>query len=220
MRLKSLLIISITFISFIWQSAFGQDEIPQTSGLSGFAIAGVSYWNVADNLLIGGPPVVLNEVSEKRIDSIFDSPSSLSSPGVLLGGQIDYTFSSTRTQLFFGNRLEDILRMDVVFGFGVRQEFGNAGIFALSYLMTPADLEFWSDPYIEGEDRAATQLDFPGFRIRWGQMFGTGLELTITDRFYNFKNESSGNWLVGQNRLDPEQQPLLNRSGDVMRFQV
>ena len=110
--------------------------------------------------------------------------------------------------------------MDVVFGLGVRQEFGEAGIFALSYLMTPPDLEFWSDPYIEGADRAATNLDFPGFRIRWGSIFGTGLELTFTDRFYQFEKETSGDWLISENRLDPEQQPLLNRDGDVFRFQA
>ena len=61
---------------------------------------------------------------------------------------------------------------------------------------------------------------FPGFRLRWSRIFGTGLELTVTDRFYKFDNESSGDWLIAENRLDPAQQSLLDRDGDILRIQA
>ena len=66
----------------------------------------------------------------------------------------------------------------MVVGLGVRQGIGKAGILAASALFTPADVELWADPYVEGEDRRPTELDFPGFRLRWGSIFGTGLELS------------------------------------------
>jgi len=135
-------------------------------------------------------------------------------------GELNYTFAGTRTQLFFGNRLEDVLRLDVVFGLGARQELPDSSILAVSYLMTPAQLKLWSDPYIEGEDRRSTELNFPGFRLRWARILRTGLELTVTDRFYSFDDEKSGNWLIDQARLDPDQQPLLERDGYVLRMQA
>ena len=217
---KALFSTVATLLALTSQPVAAQDQIPETSGFGGFLNGGVTYWNVASNVLVGGSPIVLNDVGDPQIASIFDAPPTNSSPGLFAGGELNYTFSSSRTQLFLGNRLEDLLRMDLVFGLGVRQEVGNAGILAVSYLMTPVDLEFWVDPYVEGEDRQPTDLDFPGFRLRWGQFFGTGLELTVTDRFYRFGQESSGDWLISEGRLDPEQKSLLDRNGDILRIQA
>ncbi len=209
-----------TLLVLAWHPVAAVDRIPETSGFSGFVIFGPSYWNVSSNLFVRGAPIVLDDVGDAQIASIFDAPSSNSSPGVVAGGELNYTFSSTRTQLFVGNRLEDLLRLDMVVGLGVRQEIGTAGILAASVLMTPLEVEVWADPYVEGEDRQATGLDFPGFRLRWSRIFGTGLELTVTDRFYKFDDDSSGDWLIAENRLDPAQQSLLDRDGDILRIQA
>jgi len=209
-----------TLLALAWHPVAAQDDIPKTSGFSGFAIAGGAYFNVASNLLVGGSPIVLDDVGDPQIASLFDAPPTNSSPGLVAGGELNYTFSSTRTQLFFGNRLEDLLRLDMVVGLGVRQQVGSAGILAASMLRTPVELKFWADPYIVDEDRQSTDLDFPGFRLRWSQIFGTGLELTVTDRFYRFDKESSGNWLVSEGQLRPEQQSLLGRDGDILRIQA
>ena len=158
------------------------DRIPMTSGFGGFTLFGPSYPNVESNLIARASPIVLNDVGDARISSIFDAPSANSSPGVVAGGEVNYTFSGTRTQIFFGNRLEDLLRLDMVVGLGVRQQIGNVGILAASARFTPVKLEVWTHPFVEGEDRQATDVDAPGFRLRWGQVFGTGLELTVTDR--------------------------------------
>lgn len=196
------------------------DRIPETSGFSGYATLAVAYWQVSSSMIVRGTPILLKDVSDTRIDSIFDKPTSNSAPGVLIGGEVNYTFARTRTQLFLGNSLEDLLRMDVVSGLGVRQEIGRAGILSASFLMTPVDLEVWSDPYVEGRDRLTTEVDIPGFRVRWGEIFGTGLEFTINNRFYSFDNERSGQWLVSEGRLEPEQRSLLDRNGDILQIQA
>jgi hypothetical protein len=219
MNTKVRLGVAAALLVLAWHPVAAQDQVPENSGFSGFFLGGAGHFSVASNLLARGTPLV-DYVGDRRIASIFDAPATNSSLGFVATGEVNYTFSSTRTQLFFGNRLEDLLRLDLVFGLGVRQEIGAGGILAASALFTPADLEFWADPYVEGEDRQPTDLDFPGFRLRWGQIFGTGLELTVTDRFYRFEEESSGDWLISENRLDPDDQQLLERDGDILRIQA
>jgi len=199
--------------------ALAQDDIPTTSGFSGFFLFGVGYVTVESNLIVTGAPLV-GDVGSPTIESIFAKPPSGSAAAVPAVGELNYTFAGTRTQLFFGNRLEDVLRLDVVFGLGARQELPDSSILAASFLVTPAQLKLWSDPYIEGEDRKRTELNFPGFRLRWGRILKTGLELTVTDRFYSFDDEKSGDWLIGQGRLDPDQQSLLDRDGYVLRLKA
>ena len=43
----------------------------------------------------------------------------------------------------------------------------------------------------------------PRFSNSLGRDIRDGLELTVTDRFYTYQNESSGDWLIDQGRLDP-----------------
>jgi hypothetical protein len=199
-------------------SALAADDIPETSGFGGFVLIAPGAFDVSSNLIYGGAPL-LDDVANTRIESIFDSPSSQSAAALLTAGEVNYTFSSTRTQVFLGNRLEDMLRLDVAFGLGVRQELPDKSILALSALVTPTDLKVWSDPYVEGEDRVKTDLDQPGVRFRWGRMFKTGLEFTAQYRRYEHDQELSGEWLIDQSRLDPADQPLLNRDGDIWRAQ-
>jgi hypothetical protein len=216
---KTLVLTSLLLILLAVNAAEAQDQIPETSGFSGYGLLGPGYFNVESNLIVTGAPL-LSDVGEPQIESIFDGPSAQSSAAFLLALEINYTFASTRTQLFLGNRIEDLLRLDIAYGLGVRQELPDGSILAASFLLTPLHLKFWADPYVEGEDRKATELNFPGFRLRWGSILGSGLELTLTDRFYSFDEEKSGSWLVDEGRLDPREQPVLNRDGDVLRFQM
>jgi len=195
------------------------DSIPKTSGFRGFFLAAPGYFNVESNLIVEGPPL-LDDVGNTRIDSIFAPPKSQTAAALILGGEINYTFADTGTQIFLGNRLEDMLRLDLSFGLGVRQDLGNGGIVAASVLTTPTELEVWSDPYVEGEDRTSTKVNRPGFRLRWGRVLNTGLELTLTERDYRHDAENSGDWLIDQGRLDPDDQPLLSREGEVWHAQM
>jgi len=189
------------------------DKIPETSGFGGFFLIGPAAFEVESNLLVEGSPLI-SDVGNTQIDSIFAPPEAQSAPALFTGGEINYAFSNTRTQLFFGNRLEDFLRLDLTFGLGVRQELPGNSVLALSALFTPAEMRVWSDPYVEGEDRVPTDRNKPGIRLRWGQIFNTGLEVTATFREFKHDDERSGDWLIDQGRLDPDLQPLLDRNGN------
>lgn len=196
-----------------------EDGIPATSGYSGFVLVGPGYFEIESNLIVEGSPL-LDDVGSVQVSSIFSSPSAETAPALMVGAELNYTFAATRTQLFFGNRLEDILRLDIAVGFGLRQELADGSILSASLLMTPFDLEVWADPFIVGEDRERTELDFPGARLRWGSILNTDLELTATIRQYRYDDEKSGTWLVDQEQLDPGQQHLLDRDGDRMTLQA
>jgi hypothetical protein len=211
--------ICLLLVDLGFHPALAVDSIPTTSGFRGFFLALPGYFNVKSNLIVEGPPL-LNNIGNTPIDSIFAPPKSQSAPSFTLGGEVNYTFAGTGTQVFLGNRLEDLLRLDLAFGLGVRQDLGNGGIFAASVLTTPTELEVWSDPYVEGQDRTQTEVDRPGFRLRWGRILNTGLELTLTERDYRHDAENSGDWLIGQGRLNPADQPLLSREGEVWRAQA
>lgn len=218
MTIRSIyLLIILIFTSSV--DLHGQDDIPTTSGFGGYVIFGAGYFRVQSSILVTGAPLVGN-TGDKQIESIQIAPNTNGAFALPLAGEINYTFAPKRIQIFFGNRLEDILRLDVPFGFGVRKKLNDSSIVALSALLTPLDLKFWSDPYVEGQDRIKTTLEFPGFRFRWGRMFGTGFEFTFTFRRYIHDYESSGTWLVSQGRLLESERPLLNRDGNVFRFQA
>ena len=168
--------------------------------------------------MTGAP--LLGDVGNAQIASIFDPPAARYAPAFAVPGEVNYTFAGTRTQVFFGNRLEDILRLDVPLGFRARQELPDESVLAVSVLLTPLELKYWSDPYVEGEDRVGTGLSFPGARLRWGRILKTGLELTATVRRYRLDAENSGDWLIAQGRLDPNQQPLLDPDGNIFRLQA
>ena len=196
-----------------------QVNIPSTSGFGGYFLTGPGIFQVKSNLLVTGPPLT-GDVGEPVISSIFDKPDSNTSFAFPLAGELNYTFAESKTQLFFGNGLEDILRLDVPIGIGVRQQLKDSSMLMLRILTTPLKLKFWEDPYIENEERIRTNLNFPGVRFRWSRMFRTGFEFTTTIRKYIFEDERSGDWLIGEGRLDPQDQPLLNRDGFVYRFRL
>jgi Protein of unknown function (DUF2860) len=212
-------IVLIFLIPSLVHKVMAQDQIPETSGFSGYVLVIPGVFVVSNSLLASGAPL-LDDVGSKQITSIFASPESNSAPVLPVAGELNYTFGKSKTQLFFGNKFEDILRLDVAFGLGVRQDIGDAGILVANFLITPLELKFWSDPYIEGEDRVKTALNFPGFRIRWGRIFQTGLEVTATARQYRHEDDRSGEWLVGQGRLNANEVSLLARDGDFLRFKA
>lgn len=196
-----------------------QDKIPATSGFDGFFLVGPGIFNVQSNLIATGPPL-LQDGGHAQIESIFDAPESKSAIAFAAAGDISYTFAESRTQLYFGYRLDDVLRLDVPYGIGIRQELPDSSIMALSYLLTPMQLILWGDPYIEGEEREKSGLNFPGLRFRWGRILKTGLELTASMRWYSHYVENSGEWLIDQGRLDPDEQHLLYRDGSSLILQA
>jgi hypothetical protein len=196
-----------------------QDVIPRTSGVGGFGIFALAAFSGRTNFFASGPPL-LGPISQPVTTSVFAAPAELKAPAALVGGEVNYTFANTRTQLFVLGALEDIFHLDVAIQLGVRQELPDKSILTVNGILTPFPQKLWTDPYVEGAVRDFAKTQVPGFRIGWGRILGTGLELTFTDRFFVFDAEQSGEWLVGQGRLNPNDVPLLNRNGDYLSIQA
>jgi hypothetical protein len=194
-------------------------SIPTTSGWGGFFVVAPGAFNAKTNTIANGPPF-FRYAGYKKIESIFSSPVSKSAIGPAFTTEINYTFAKSKTQLFLGNRMEDLLRLDVPFGLGVRQELKDSSILSFSVLLTPLFLNFWQDSFVENEDRELTHVNFPGVRLIWDRMFKTGLELSATYRLFKLGEEKNGQWLIDRGELDPDLQHLLVREGNVFRLQA
>jgi hypothetical protein len=196
-----------------------QDVIPQTTGFGGFGILAPGVFAGRTSFFASGPPLV-GAITRPVTASVFEAPEQLKAGAILFGGELNYTFAKSRTQLFMLGALEDVFQFDVAIQLGVRQELPDKSIVTVLGIFTPFPQKLWVDPYVEGIPRSFEAAQFPGFRIGWRNILGSGLELTFTDRFFVFDSEQSGQWLVSQGRLAPEDVDLLDRNGDNLSFRA
>jgi hypothetical protein len=170
------------------------DPIPQESGFSGFIRPGVGYLNYKSNMVAS---FLGFDLSDKKTDSLDDSPDSQSTGLVLVPFSLEYTFASTRTQLFLGTDLTDLIRFDYTQQFGVKQGIG-----------IPAKV--WKDPYVVDRNRDETSRTSNGGRLTWDRILGSGLQLRYTYRKIDISSEKSGDFLG----LSNDDKKLLERDGD------
>jgi hypothetical protein len=183
------------------------DPIPKESGFSGFVRPGIGYLNFKSNMVAS---FLGFDLSEKKTDSLTDSPDSQDSVIALVPFALEYTFASTRTQLFIGTDLRDLIRFDLSQQLGIRQEIGSLGILQGGLLLTGIAAKVWKDPYVVNQNRDETSRDSNGARLVWDRMFGSGLRLQYTYRKIEIGSEKSGQFLG----LPANQQKLLERDGD------
>jgi hypothetical protein len=181
--------------------------IPGESGLSGSVILGASYNWLKSNMIAGND---FGDVGRERIDSIFDDPDSESDFVPAVSVDLRYTFAESGTQLFLGNRLEDLLRYDLSFQAGVRQDIGNPGILGAAFVFSAVPTEVWKDPYVEGEKRRRTDRRSTGVRVTWERLFQQRLRLEYTYRKIDLDRERSGTFLG----LTDSERDRLDRQGD------
>ena len=94
------------------------EPIPKESGFGGFLRPGVGYLNYKSNMVASFLGL---DLSDKKTNSLDDSPDSQSTGIVLVPFSLQYTFASTRTQLFLGTDLTDLIRFEYAQQFGVKQ---------------------------------------------------------------------------------------------------
>jgi hypothetical protein len=189
-----------------WASAL--DPIPQESGFSGFARPGVGYLKYKSNMVAS---IMGFDLSEKEIDSYNDSPDSETTALVTLPFTLAYTFASTRTQLFLGTDLTDLIRFDMSQQIGVKQGIGNFGILQGGFLFSGMPAKVWEDPYLEGRNRDDTKRKSTGVRLVWDRIFGSFFQVQYTYRNVDIDNEKSGESL---NFLTSSERNLLERDSD------
>jgi hypothetical protein len=206
-----LTITAIAVLLILWVgSAVALDPIPQESGFTGFIRPGIGYMRFKSNMVAS---FLGYDLSEESIDSVNNKPDAESTGLVLMPFSIEYTFASTRTQLFLGTDLTDLIRFDMSQQFGVKQGIGSFGILQGGILFSGIPAKVWEDPYVEGRDRDDTDRDSMGARLVWDRIFGSGLQVQYTYRKIDIDDEKSGQFLIGQGRLTSAQAKLLERDG-------
>ena len=195
------------------QPLWAVEPIPKEEGFSGYINIGLASVTAESNLIAGNR---FSDISEKTNNSLADSPDSESDTMGILNGEVSYTFSSSRTQVYFGNQLEDFIQFDFSTLLGVRHELTDKSTLAVSYVFSSVPTEVWEDPYLTNQAREETDRDSSGFRLEWDRIAGTTFGVQYTRRSIEIDDERSGQSL-GLSNYDLG---LLERDGDVHNLQL
>ncbi len=193
--------------------ALAIEPIPQQSGFGGYVQPAVGYLKIKSNMVA---KVASFDLSDQRINSIFDEPSSESEAVVTLPFEINYTFAGTRTQLFLGTQLINLLRFDFTQQLGARQEIGSLGVLQGGLLFSGIPSKVWKDPYVQGQNREDTTRTSTGARLVWDRIFGSAFQAQYTYRNVDISSEKSGQFLG----LSSAASDRLRRDGDIHEASV
>jgi hypothetical protein len=210
MRLRSLFTkgIILVFLCVFTATAYAQPVgIPQESGFSGLVNGGAGLWRVEDNMV---KRIGYFKIGDSNISSTDDKPRSEYSVSPILNFNLRYTFASTRTQIFLGNQLEDLLRLDTATLLGVRQELPDQSIIGISYVFSALVTEVYKDPYDTNGSRNGTDRNINGVRFSYDKILSTDLSFQYTYRNIDIEAERSGSALG----LTSSQKDKLIRDGD------
>jgi hypothetical protein len=185
------------------------DPIPEESGWSGSILFGGGWTWVESNELTGNDVV---DIGNDRIDNVEDGPDEQDAFLPALSGDIRYTFGKSRTQVYFGRDITDLVRFDFSQLLGVRRQFDGIGILGLSYAFTNLPTQVWEDPYLAGAKREDTDRDSSGFRFDWSRILNSGFSFHVNTREVDVDTERSGtDPALG---LTDDEIRLLRRDGD------
>ncbi len=173
-------------------------QIPSTSGFSGFIMGGVNQLDYATNFFKGPD-------GDATHGGLNREPASQSAWRGAFNADLRYTFADSRRQLFLGNLVQDAVRFDFTQQFGLRQQVGDQGIVALSYVFNLKPMKTWDNPFDTGR-RNETDISSNGLRLSWEQVAGSGLNAAYTYRNVDIEHERSPDG--------------LDRNGGVHRFDL
>ena len=200
----------VTLIIFLLcgvNPASALEPIPLESGFNGFIRPGVGYMRYKSNMIAS---FLGFDLSDEKTDSLSDSPDAESTGIALVPFRLAYTFGSTRTQLFLGTELRDLIRFDLSQQLGVKQEIGRFGLLQGGFLFSGIPAKVWKDPYVVDQKRDDTDRDNNGARVVWDRIFSSKFQLQYTYRKIDINSEKSGEFLG----LSSSDRDLLDRNGD------
>ena len=76
------------------------------------------------------------DLSDKNINSLNDEPDSESTVLFTVPFKLAYTFAGSRTQVFLGTEVGDLLSFDTAQQLGVKQEIGSLGVLQAGLLFS------------------------------------------------------------------------------------
>ncbi len=221
---KSLYLFVLTFaLMGVAMPAHAILPIPQESGFSGFVNVGVGVMSFESNMIAGND---ISDAGGNRIDSLTDSPDSETNATPVLSFEATYTFGDTRTQVFAGNLLEDLVRYDTSTLMGLRQELPDKSIVSLAYVFSSIPTSVWEDPYVVNADRDETDRSSDGLRIGFDRILKSKFEVEFTWRDITIDTERSGEAQTKDSPSDllfeitAEQAALLDRNGNMYSGKV
>jgi hypothetical protein len=189
---------------------FALDPISQQSGFSGYIQPGGGYLSIKSNTVA---KVLSFDLSEKQIGDVDNEPDSEETAFFTLPFKLAYTFAGSRTELFLGTEVGDLLSFDTAQQLGVKQGIGSIGVFQAGLLFS-GNVRVWKDPFETNQNRDDTSRRNMGVQLVWDKLFGTGLELEYSLRNVDIGSEKSGESLA----LTSAQRDRLERNGSVHRF--
>lgn len=220
---KSLYVLVLTFaLMGIAMPAHAIMPIPQETGFSGFVNVGVGVMGFETNMIAGDNVI---DTGGNRIDSLTDSPDSETNAIPVLNFEASYTFGDTRTQVFAGNLLEDLVRYDASTLMGLRQELPDKSIVSLAYVFSSMPTSVWEDPYVVNANRDETDRTSDGLRIGFDRILKSKFEVEFTWRDITIDKERSGEAQTRATPTNPyeitaEQAALLDRNGNMYSGKV
>jgi hypothetical protein len=189
--------------------ALALDPIATQSGFSGFIQPGAGYLSIESNTVA---KVLSFDLSDKRINDLNDEPDSESTAIITVPFKLAYTFASTRTEVFLGTDVGDLLSFDTAQQLGVKQGIGSLGVFQAGLLFS-GNVRVWKDPFVTGQNRDDTSRQNMGGQLVWDKIFGSNLELEYSLRKVDIGSEKSGEFLG----LSNSAQDRLDRNGTIHR---
>ena len=201
--LKTLSCIVLSSLSGL---SFALEPIPDEAGFSGYINMGIVGIKGESNMIAGNS---MGDIGRKTIDSLTDAPKTERDTLPMINGEIVYTFASSRTQVYFGNQLEDFIQFDLTTLLGIRHELSDKSLVAASYVFSSIPTEVWEDPYLINQARSKTDRESKGIRLEWDKIAGTQFGLKYTYRNIDIDDEHSGISLA----LSPGDMDLLDREG-------
>ena len=209
MRLKRGLAATVFSLALIvaGSPASALDPISNQSGFSGYIQPGLGYLNIKSNTVA---KVLSFDLSDQKISDLNDEPDSQSTVLFTVPFKLAYTFAGTRTEVFLGTDVGDLLSFDTAQQLGVKQGAGSLGVFQAGLLFS-GNVRVWKDPYVTGQNRDDTDRRNVGGQLVWDKIFGSDLELEYSLRKVDIGSEKSGQFLG----LTNSEQDRLDRNGTV-----
>jgi len=204
----------ILSVAYTGNTAHAVGLIPTETGWDGTVILGGIYADYSSSMIAG---VNIANVSDSTITSLINSPDSVGTALPLISLDIKYTFSDSRTQIFYGDSVEDIVRFDSTTQLGIRHELSDKSILQLSYLFNLTGTEIWTDPYVTNQTRNMTDRKSTGLRLGYYSIAGSKINAEIGNRNIEIKDERSG---LEQLSLIPSDAQLLNREGSETSYRI
>ena len=189
------------------------EPLPVEPGWHGYVSPSVVGMEFRDNTVVGLGSL---DIGNERIESLDARPEKETAGSISLSGEVGYMFTDPGVYVFFGNRLEDFLRLDNSSALGARLDTGSLGIFEASALFSLAPTEVWEDPFLTGADRQETDRTSTGARFGLAGIAGSGFDAAVTVRKVEVDEERSGASLP----LSGVERALLRRDGDAARIEL